>query len=233
MSPVGTRPSAASNSKALRLESGGGMVMVRGSNGLDARSPARSPASVAPSTTARPGCCATASRNQRMMAATWLRNSASSPATASMRSTKITAGVSVFFTASSSMVSSRSGLNTRSTEISWTSAPAVSAATATSSTFPTPEGPSRTTPATSGRPQDRGKSSSVVRRVSHPVSVSSSLSSPATSASAVVGDSVPGSRFAEPVPPSVLIRVRLPTRPVLPGSTERTRTSTSSPAPSP
>ena len=80
------------------------------------------------STVATRGLSATVSMNQRKIAVTWLRNIASSPATVSSRSTKITVGPLAAETALSRRSSSLSGLKTSSSEISETVARAISAA---------------------------------------------------------------------------------------------------------
>ena len=194
------------------------MVRVRGSSGLEVIASGRRAAEDAPRTQASRGLPATVSRNQRMMAAIWVRNMASSPATASSRSTSTTAGPGTL-TAFSSRSSRPSGLNTSSSDTSWTLAPTRSAAAATISALPHPAGPASNTPATLGRPQAAGRSSADVSSDSHPVIRSSSVSSPASSASAVVGPSpaiLPtgcSTTSEGGTPPVGYTRVPLPTSP--------------------
>ncbi len=185
---MGTRRRAAAKSRARRAVSGGGIVRVRGRSGLEVTASGSRAADETPSTQARRDLPATASRNQRRIAAIWVRNMASSPAMASNRSTNTTAGPGTA-TAFSSRSSRPSGLNTSSSDTSWTLAPTRSAAAATISDLPQPVGPASSTPATLGRPQAAGRSSAEVSSESHPVIRSSSVSSPASNASAVVGPS--------------------------------------------
>ena len=114
MSSVGTSVRAASNRSRRRFRSGGGMDSERGSRGLWLRAGSRLARELTPSTQARPTFSETASRNQRRTAPTWVLNGASpsSPATASRRSTKMTVGPLLDFTAASRRSSRRSGLKT-------------------------------------------------------------------------------------------------------------------------
>ncbi len=162
---------------------------MRGSSGVAVTDAGSFPTDETASTHAMRDRSATASRNQRMIAATCVRNMPSSPATASSLSTKSTVGGVAFLTAFSSRSSSLSGLKTSSSDTSWTRAPARAAAAATNSDLPQPAGPSRRTPATLGRPQAPGRSRCDVRSDSHPVITSSSVSNPASKASVAVGAS--------------------------------------------
>ena len=213
------------------------MVRVRGISGDDVTVTGSFEADDTPSTTAMRLRSTTASRNQRMIAAIWVRNMASSPATASRRSTNMTPGAGMPLTVRSSRSSSFSGLKTSSSDTSWTGDPALAAAAATSSDLPHPAGPSSNTPATRGSPHAAGRSLADVSSDSHPVMTSSSVSSPARSASAVVGASPPtrpagcATRSAGCSPFSYTI-VALPTSAALPGWTAKIRSSTS-PASSP
>lgn len=205
-------------------------MSVRGRSGFLATPGASFGTDDVPSTVARRGLSATASRYQRMIAATWVRNMASSPATASSLSTNTTAGPVIVLTALSSKVSSFSGLNTSSSDTSWTVASTAAAAAATNSDLPQPAGPSRSTPATLGSLQAAGRSAAEVSKESHPVRISSSVSRPASNASAVVRASPPGwpsgcCTTAAGSSPSWWTTVASPKRPAGPGMTDTTSSS--------
>ena len=241
-SAPGTRENAASNRRWRRSRSGGGMLTTRGRSGDLASDLCRSATESTPSTQTTCGLAATSSRNHRSTATNWVRkvDRASSPVRVSRRSTKMTRGPLGALTEEDSRSSSFSGLNTRlmSTSVTWV--PARLAASRTSSLLPQPFGPSSNMPATAGSFQDVARSCAVASSENQPVTNSTSLSSPASKASAVDGCSsspvaataaVPATRAARagaasPGPDPVANRVVDPTTP-MPGSTAVTVSSRS------
>src|SRR3990172_3658852 len=122
-------------------------------------------------------------------------------------------------------------------------AEAGSAGMVKSSDFPQPIGPATITPATCGRPHADGRFFGEVRSEIQPVSISSSVSNPARSASVVVGapgragaaagEVSVGAIGARAASCSLTNLVALPTAAAGAGSTWAIRISTGPPPPSP